>query len=99
MDNLEYLKKYAGGALIPEQQDTRNYKYGMIAGAKVNEVKDYPESFKLWTSGIKNQQDKSTCVAHMTQDCQQKLVHYGIMDIDLKSIIMEKECLRSSVWR
>lgn len=76
MDNLEYLKKYAGGALIPEQQDTRNYKYGMIAGAKVNEVKDYPESFKLWTSGIKNQQDKSTCVAHAMATIKETQEYY-----------------------
>lgn len=65
MDNIEYLKKYGGGALVPEKKDTRNYKYGNIASATMAIEKiDYPTSFRLWTPKVKNQQDKGTCVAH-----------------------------------
>ena len=77
MDNIEYLKEYSGGALIPEKKDVRNYKYESIARATIQKENiEYPISFKLWTSGIKNQQDKSTCVAHAMATIKETQEYY-----------------------
>lgn len=77
MDNIEYLQKYSGGVLIPEKKDVRNYKYESIARATIQKENiEYPISFKLWTSGIKNQQDKSTCVAHAMATIKETQEYY-----------------------
>ena len=44
--------------------DIRDYK--MIS--KVSDKKEYPETFSLWTTGVKNQEDVNSCVAHVAAE-------------------------------
>lgn len=62
MLTAERMKELVGGSIITGRK-VSDYDYSMIAGSTIDSTK-YPTTFRLWTSGIKNQQDKSSCVAH-----------------------------------
>ena len=72
--NTEELKNLTGGCLI-RKESPLDYKYSIISGAN-NNFQDFPMSFRLWTSGIKNQQSKSTCVAHSLATTKETQEYY-----------------------
>lgn len=61
MSNVEQFKKLTGGYLKPSSPNFLAYQYSSVAKQQTN---IFPKSFRLWTSPIKNQQTKSSCVGH-----------------------------------
>ena len=59
---VKELKNLTGG-YIPSELNGTEYKYSTVVKNARN-ITDLPLTFRLWTSGVKNQVDKGTCVAH-----------------------------------
>lgn len=75
MSNIEQYKKLTGG--LRKSTDPRVWQYNNIVyNSSSGNYEDFPATFRLWDSAIKNQQDKSTCVAHALASAMEILEYY-----------------------
>lgn len=75
---IEQMQKLTGGALIRNKSPS-DYDYPNIARSTINST-IYPTTFRLWTSGVKNQQDKGSCVAHACATMKETQEYYDTGD-------------------
>lgn len=78
MLTMEQMRGLSGGAIISEPC-AFDYDYTIIAGNVINNT-DYPATFRLWTSGIKNQKNKNSCVAHACATLKETQEYYDTGD-------------------
>ena len=82
MDSIKTtrLKNLTGGCILRKEHPL-DYKYGIVSGvSETPTVVTYPMTFRLWTSGIKNQQTKNTCVAHALATLKETQEYYDARD-------------------
>ena len=77
MSNIEQFKKLTGGYIKPTNPNVLAYQYSSVAKQKVS---NFPKTFRLWTSGIKNQQTKSSCVGHALATLKEIQEYYDTGD-------------------
>lgn len=82
--NKKRLKDLTGGCLLREPH-LSDYKYNIVSSSNSQNVGNFPSNFRLWTSGIKNQQTKSTCVAHAIATLKETQEYYDTTDKKLFS--------------
>lgn len=76
---IDDLKKLTGGCILREEHPL-DYKYKIITSLNNNDKNEFPTNFRLWTSGIKNQQTKNTCVAHALATLKETQEYYDTND-------------------
>lgn len=76
----EKLKKLTGG-WIPSEMNGTEYKYSTVSKNSKNTA-ELPLSFRLWTSGVKNQVDKGTCVAHALTSLKEIQDYYDTKSVE-----------------
>lgn len=74
MSNIEQLKQLTGG-WIPSPLDGTEYKYSAVT-RNASQTENLPLSFRLWTSGIKNQVSVGSCVAHAVASMKETQDYY-----------------------
>ena len=77
MNKNERYITLTGGYQVPLRVDPSAYQYSSVA---TQQTADFPASFRLWTSGIKNQQTKGSCVAHALSTLKEIQEHYDTGD-------------------
>lgn len=80
MQTVEQLKNLTGGC-IPSQLNGTEYKYSAVAKNSLN-TSELPLSFRLWSSGVKNQVDKGTCVAHALTSLKEIQDYYDTKSLE-----------------
>ena len=83
MDSIKTtrLKNLTGGCILRKEHPL-DYKYGIVSGvSETPTVVTYPMTFRLWTSGIKNQQTKNTCVAHALATLKETQEYYDAKEL------------------
>lgn len=78
--DIEHLKKLTGGC-VPSDLNGTEYKYGAVV-RNSNQDPEFPVSFRLWTSGVKNQVDKGTCVAHALTSMKEIQDYYDTKSLE-----------------
>lgn len=78
MLSVEKMKELTGGAIISEKSPL-DYDYAVIAGSVLNNT-NYPATFRLWTSGVKDQKNKNSCVAHACATLKETQEYYDSGD-------------------
>lgn len=78
MLTVEEMQKLTGGAIIGGKSPL-DYDYSTLAKSKI-ESTEYPATFRLWSSGVKNQQDKGACVAHACATMKETQEYYDTGD-------------------
>jgi C1A family cysteine protease len=77
--NKEQYKKLTGG--LKKSIDPKVWQYNNISSnSSYKHNEDLPATFRLWDSAIKNQQEKSTCVAHALASAMEILEYYDTGD-------------------
>ena len=77
INNIEKYKEFTGGYKVPLKAEPTAYQYSSVTQQK---TADFPASFRLWTSGVKNQKNKSSCVAHALSTLKEIQEHYDTGD-------------------
>lgn len=80
MKNIEQLKKLTGGLKKKNDPSVWNYKSILENASRNDESVEFPATFRLWDSEIKNQQDKGTCAAHAMASAMEILEYYDTGD-------------------
>lgn len=79
--NIEELKNLTGG-YIPSELNGTEYTYSNVIAKASRNIAELPLSFRLWTSGVKNQVDKSSCVAHAISSMKEIQDYYDTKSIE-----------------
>jgi C1A family cysteine protease len=80
MQTIEQLKNLTGG-YIPSKMNGTEYTYRAIT-TNSRKKEELPVSFRLWTSGVKNQVDKGTCVAHTLAALKETQDYYDTKSVE-----------------
>lgn len=85
IENLR-LKNLTGGCVLSKEHPL-DYQYSIVSSAEKGSIvtTTFPNNFRLWTSGIKNQQTKNTCVAHALATLKETQEYYDTKDTKLFS--------------
>ena len=76
-NNKEKYISCTGGYKQPIKAQPTAYQYSSIVTQKTT---DFPASFRLWTSGVKNQKNKNSCVAHALSTLKEIQEYYDSGD-------------------
>lgn len=86
MEQVDLREKYiqnTGGYKPVEKQKPSVYQYSSVATQTTNV---FPKSFRLWTSGVKNQKNKNSCVAHALSTLKEIQEYYDTNDFKSFSV-------------
>ena len=93
---VKELKNLTGG-YIPSELNGTEYNYSTVVKNARN-ITDLPLTFRLWTSGVKNQVDKGTCVAHAMSSMKEIQDYYDSKSMEIDRLGRNYEEIQNQ-WR